>query len=442
MGLVEQAPGGWARIAIGAHVFLAGVALVAALTILLITAFPSQELFAALVGIWVIPVWAVAILVAFVGTIGAWRNRAIVAAGLTLLVSVTGACFVFALPDMTSTWKKLVLTCVAISATASAALVIRSMFPTRRFALPTYAVIVFTALFALAEPFDIGARKQPLSGTYVARTLRGGTDHLYERESNRGLRYFGSTNTGVMGRSGSYAISSDGRTIVYAHDPGLSLGLKRKAKGVYRRRDGSEFMVLAEADFQPHHQPPESTPARMMVVDRRDITIHLDTGGWEPWVLDADGGDYHLLLTGATPLHLAAWNAEAGRIDELLASRAPIDAQTYWGLTPLELAILRGHDDVARRLLDAGADPRAGAGPAVFIATELARVEVIESMVFHGESLRPPASGGVELIEVAALKQSWEFGTKPFNIHLARPTPAQAKRLHAVFRAAGVELEP
>jgi uncharacterized protein len=53
--------------------------------------------------------------------------------------------------------------------------------------------------------------------------------------------------------------------------------------------------------------------------------------------------------------------ARAGRVDELaavLARGAAIDGRDADGRTPLMLAAIHGHQEMVRRLLAAGADPR------------------------------------------------------------------------------------
>ncbi len=60
---------------------------------------------------------------------------------------------------------------------------------------------------------------------------------------------------------------------------------------------------------------------------------------------------------GATPLHLAATNADTGALQALLAAGAPVNARDGEGRTPLHMAAFATRTAHARLLLQAGADP-------------------------------------------------------------------------------------
>lgn len=60
---------------------------------------------------------------------------------------------------------------------------------------------------------------------------------------------------------------------------------------------------------------------------------------------------------GRRPLHFAARNGREGVVDYLLTSAGvKPDPQAYWGVTPLQLAVWRHEEIVARRLVASGAD--------------------------------------------------------------------------------------
>ena len=56
-------------------------------------------------------------------------------------------------------------------------------------------------------------------------------------------------------------------------------------------------------------------------------------------------------------LHYAAWYNHPTLVDVLLAHGAPVDQPMAKGASPLFIACENGHTEVARKLLDAGADP-------------------------------------------------------------------------------------
>ena len=62
-----------------------------------------------------------------------------------------------------------------------------------------------------------------------------------------------------------------------------------------------------------------------------------------------------------TCLHYAAYNNRPALVDVLLAHGAPVDEPTTpnarGGASPLFIACEKGHTEVARKLLNAGADP-------------------------------------------------------------------------------------
>jgi ankyrin repeat protein len=58
---------------------------------------------------------------------------------------------------------------------------------------------------------------------------------------------------------------------------------------------------------------------------------------------------------GATPLHVAAWNDDVLAIEHL-APRAGLETRTMQGATALMLAVLNGHSNSAKRLIQFGAN--------------------------------------------------------------------------------------
>lgn len=62
---------------------------------------------------------------------------------------------------------------------------------------------------------------------------------------------------------------------------------------------------------------------------------------------------------GATPLHLAATNPDAGPVGVLIKAGADVNARDGEGATPLHMAAYAGKLKAAELLLQAGADPDA-----------------------------------------------------------------------------------
>lgn len=62
---------------------------------------------------------------------------------------------------------------------------------------------------------------------------------------------------------------------------------------------------------------------------------------------------------GATPLHLAATNADSGPLKALIAAGADVNARDKEDNTPLHLAAYAGRSEAARLLLEAGAEVNA-----------------------------------------------------------------------------------
>ena len=69
---------------------------------------------------------------------------------------------------------------------------------------------------------------------------------------------------------------------------------------------------------------------------------------------DIDARDAH----GQTALMLAAVNGNCALVGWLVERGAALDHTAKYGLSALMLAVVRGHVAVARRLRDAGAEPK------------------------------------------------------------------------------------
>jgi hypothetical protein len=75
---------------------------------------------------------------------------------------------------------------------------------------------------------------------------------------------------------------------------------------------------------------------------------------------------------------LAAYHGHAGTVQLLLRHGADANSANDRGQTPLAGAAFKGYTDVARVLLDSGADPDAGAPSARAAAQMFARTEILD----------------------------------------------------------------
>jgi len=93
---------------------------------------------------------------------------------------------------------------------------------------------------------------------------------------------------------------------------------------------------------------------------------------------------------GDTLLTVAAYNGQAGVVELLLARRGvAVDVRNKMGLTALSAAAFKGRADIARTLLDAGADANAAspAGQTALMFAALAgKVDVVEVLLAAGAS--------------------------------------------------------
>ena len=62
-------------------------------------------------------------------------------------------------------------------------------------------------------------------------------------------------------------------------------------------------------------------------------------------------------ICGFTPLHQAAFNGNVGCAQLLLERKAEVDPQNCYGRTAMMVASMRGHERVAKILLDANSSP-------------------------------------------------------------------------------------
>jgi ankyrin repeat protein len=100
--------------------------------------------------------------------------------------------------------------------------------------------------------------------------------------------------------------------------------------------------------------------------------------------LNADDGSLApLAMYGSSPLHIAAYSNDLDSARTALKQVGGIDSENYWGFTALEIAIKKGHDEIALLLLGQGADHRhkqKGYLSPIQLAVYLHRWRVLEAL--------------------------------------------------------------
>ncbi|MEZ5288361.1 MAG: ankyrin repeat domain-containing protein [Vicinamibacterales bacterium] len=117
----------------------------------------------------------------------------------------------------------------------------------------------------------------------------------------------------------------------------------------------------------------------------RTVSVMLDRGpGREAKTSMQHGAQVQ--QGGFTALHFAAQSGDAGSAALLADAGAPLDDRAADGNTPLVLAAFSGHGEVARLLLEKGADPNAdGAGyTALHAATLRADLATVQALLANG----------------------------------------------------------
>lgn len=124
----------------------------------------------------------------------------------------------------------------------------------------------------------------------------------------------------------------------------------------------------------------------------------------------AEDGKAGVEPDGTTPLHWAAHDGDAAKVDALIRSGADVNARNRFGSTPLYEAVLGNHTAVVKRLLKAKADPDAaneGGMTVLMLVARTSNVEVAEALVKAGADVnrREPTRGQTALILAAAQSQ-------------------------------------
>jgi ankyrin repeat protein len=138
------------------------------------------------------------------------------------------------------------------------------------------------------------------------------------------------------------AVDGDGQPIaIHATEPGIDRAVMQKI----RVMTDAELLSAARG-----HRPPRSTPADLMAM--------LTLGEWETAARLVDQHPALMAPAGGV-LHMMAKRNDAAAVRWLLDRGAnPNGVWPHWDadVTPLHLAAMQGHAEIARLLLDAGAE--------------------------------------------------------------------------------------
>lgn len=111
------------------------------------------------------------------------------------------------------------------------------------------------------------------------------------------------------------------------------------------------------------------------------------------------------LRAAVAPLIKAAHDGRVSEVKQLLQSGAPVDATDVNGWTALLYALQDGHDEIARLLIDAGANVNQDTllGTPLMVAAYRGRAEMIELLVFRGAKVNFADEEGHRALSSAAV---------------------------------------
>jgi hypothetical protein len=262
--------------------------------------------------------------------------------------------------------------------------------------------VMVAAVWAAILSLPSWARSHPkvsISDVFLLQQVDGGfgiyktTRHdLYVRLVTGKVRLVGSADadgppSGVQDIDGAdelrwrnLALSADGRRVLFRGTTPKSSGL---GPGIYRYTYGHGLELLVDEDDLEsiHTRWERPVPPDLLPFVRK---AEKPYGAQVVWAFRAGGDAFPLPLLEGSPLHWAAFEGRTADCVALIADGAAVDAPTYWGFTPLQLAISRGHEETALRLLAAGADARVGSPSAFHRAVALGQMQVLRAMLVDG----------------------------------------------------------
>ena len=182
-------------------------------------------------------------------------------------------------------------------------------------------------------------------GLFTARRIL--IYHVLDPEKGEPKELLGSMAIGYLGntcyRPTAYAVSEDGRVLLYRHDGRPPKG---KTSGLYEFTHGSGERLL--------HRDPGWVESRPLPRDAFLFSLG-DLSVRDHYIRTTGGDEYPADVHGGNALHRAAYLGQAEHLLELLGSGLDLDARDARGFTPLHEAIWTGRVDAVEALLDHGA---------------------------------------------------------------------------------------
>ena len=160
---------------------------------------------------------------------------------------------------------------------------------------------------------------------------------------------------GFSGLGSKYiAISKDGQVLVYDHASVLAKGRPDKLSGIYRHVIGKgEKLILNGNEYSVSATSyPKPLPDSILAISR--VTENI--AEFDEQYVSISGDIRPLILLGSQRIHDAIYRNDIREVTRLINNnKENLEALSYWGMTPIELAIQIGREEIALNLIKLGA---------------------------------------------------------------------------------------
>lgn len=320
--------------------------------------------------------------------------------------------------------------------------------------LPTFALAAMCGI-SLCTPVEaIAADSMNLSDYFViTRIKRGGNPRLdlQVRTQQGGLSYIGSIPdpgyeklmfdrlSGIKGSAGAplVSVSPDGRSVAFFHWSDLVKRQSGQESGVYfYEYDKGIQRLLARDNFLglPSSQRTD-VPVEILTFELDKVAGGTSSVPWAVSLTTNRPEQFPLALLAATDLHRAAYDGDVPKISQLLDNAQDINAQTYWGHTPLYVAIVSYEEQSAIYLVERGADLTTGDSTYLHLAAAHGQSDLIETILDRGVDVNTVDSIGKTALHVAS--EAYRSGVSNVFRHRRQVSPEAALRRVATLLAHG-----